>query len=186
MIKSINDLLYFVKEDATRNGIKNCGWYIAGRIYGKENAFCFDYLLLLRLCEYFYNKHNVFAKLIFHLINIRRNRLSVRLKIQIPLNCCGYGVRILHVCGGGGIMLNANKIGNYCAFNAGVLLGNKDQYDARPSLGDYVVFAPGSKAIGRVFIGNNVLVATNAVVTKDVPDNTIVGGIPAKIIKFKN
>lgn len=34
-----------------------------------------------------------------------------------------------------------------------------------------------------VTIGENAIVAAGAVVSKDVPDNTIVGGIPAKIIK---
>ena len=34
-----------------------------------------------------------------------------------------------------------------------------------------------------VTIGNNVVVASGAVVTKDVPDNVVVGGNPAKIIK---
>jgi acetyltransferase-like isoleucine patch superfamily enzyme len=34
-----------------------------------------------------------------------------------------------------------------------------------------------------VTIGENAVVATGAVVSKDVPDNTVVGGIPAKIIK---
>ncbi|WP_308556077.1 sugar O-acetyltransferase [uncultured Lactobacillus sp.] len=37
--------------------------------------------------------------------------------------------------------------------------------------------------IGGVHIGNNVIVAAGAVVTKDVPDNTIVGGVPAKVIR---
>lgn len=37
--------------------------------------------------------------------------------------------------------------------------------------------------IGGVHIGNNVVVAAGAVVTKDVPDNTIVGGVPAKTIR---
>ena len=32
-------------------------------------------------------------------------------------------------------------------------------------------------------IGNNVVVAAGAVVTKDVPDNCVVGGVPARIIK---
>lgn len=35
-------------------------------------------------------------------------------------------------------------------------------------------------------IGNNVTVAPNAVVTHDIPDNCIVAGIPAKIIKYKS
>ena len=52
-------------------------------------------------------------------------------------------------------------------------------------MGDFVAFGPGAKAFGKIKIGNNVFVAPNAVVTKDIPDNVIVGGIPAKIIKEK-
>jgi len=37
--------------------------------------------------------------------------------------------------------------------------------------------------IAGVHIGNNVIVAAGAVVVKDVPDNSIVGGVPAKFIK---
>ena len=82
-------------------------------------------------------------------------------------------------------MLNIKKCGNYCGFNAGVLLGNIDSQDNRPILGDYVAFGSGAKAFGKISIGNNVFVAPNAVVTKDVPDNVIVGGIPATILKIK-
>lgn len=41
------------------------------------------------------------------------------------------------------------------------------------------------KNSGGVIIGDNVTIAPNAVVVKDVPDNCIVAGVPAKIIKFK-
>ncbi len=44
-------------------------------------------------------------------------------------------------------------------------------------IGGNVTILPG------VTIGNNVVVAAGAVVTKDVPDNTLVGGVPAKKIK---
>ena len=37
----------------------------------------------------------------------------------------------------------------------------------------------------QVKVGNNVTIAPNAVVTHDVPDNCVVAGIPAKIIKYK-
>ena len=44
-------------------------------------------------------------------------------------------------------------------------------------IGGNVTILPG------VTIGNNVVVAAGAVVTKDVPANTLVGGVPAKVIK---
>ena len=44
-------------------------------------------------------------------------------------------------------------------------------------LGDKVAILSG------VHIGNNVIIGTNSVVTKDIPDNCIAAGVPAKIVK---
>ena len=41
----------------------------------------------------------------------------------------------------------------------------------------------GATILPGVTVGENSIVAAGAVVTKDVPDNTIVGGVPAKWIK---
>ena len=143
------------------------------------------YLKTLRICEYHTNNSGPFHKLLSIFYDIKRQRLGGKYSIQIPLNRCGYGLRIMHLSGGGGILLNANKIGNYCGFNSGVVLGNKNSVDARPLLGDNVAFGPGAKAFGNISIGDNVFVAPNAVVTKDIPSDCIVGGIPARIIKNK-
>lgn len=85
----------------------------------------------------------------------------------------------------GGILLNVKKVGNYCGFNAGVLIGKANNSNEKPVIGDYVAFGPGAKAFGNITIGDNVFVAPNAVVTKDVLPNKIVGGVPAKVIKDK-
>ena len=37
--------------------------------------------------------------------------------------------------------------------------------------------------MGKIFIGDNVIIAPNSVVQKNIPSNVIVGGIPAKVIK---
>lgn len=41
------------------------------------------------------------------------------------------------------------------------------------------------RLLGEVHIGNHVFIAPNAVVTKDVFDNAIVGVVPTKILKIK-
>jgi len=57
------------------------------------------------------------------------------------------------------------------------------EYGIPVTIGDHVWI--GGRAIINpgVTIGNNVVIASGAVVTKDVPDNVVVGGNPAKIIK---
>ena len=46
-------------------------------------------------------------------------------------------------------------------------------------IGMRVIIMPGVK------IGNGVVIGAGAVVTKDVPDFAIVGGVPAKIIRYR-
>lgn len=52
-----------------------------------------------------------------------------------------------------------------------------------PKIGNNVYIAAGSRIIGNVTIGDDVVIGANSVVTKNVPSNCIVAGIPAKIIK---
>jgi serine O-acetyltransferase len=65
-----------------------------------------------------------------------------------------------------------------------VLLGNTNHSeDSKPTIGDNVGFGPGAKVLGNITIGDNCFVAANAVVVKDMPANSIIGGVPAKVIK---
>ena len=64
----------------------------------------------------------------------------------------------------------------YCVIQTGVAITQGPR-----SIGDNVYFGPGSKVIARPTIGNNVLVVANSVVMTDVPDNTTVIGVPARI-----
>lgn len=91
----------------------------------------------------------------------------------------GGGLFIQH---GFSTMITAEKIGENFWINQQVTLGYKDHTRA-PIIGDNVMVTCGAKVLGHITVGNNVVVGANAVVVKDVEDNVVVGGIPAKIIK---
>lgn len=91
----------------------------------------------------------------------------------------GGGLIVQH---GYGTIIAPRAIGKNCWVNQGVTIGYTNDTDC-PTLGDNVTVYAGAKILGDVHIGNNVIVAANAVVVKDVPDNCVVGGIPARIIK---
>lgn len=55
-----------------------------------------------------------------------------------------------------------------------------------PIVGDNCILCAGCKVIGGVKIGDGAIVGANAVVTKDVPKNAVVAGIPAKIVSTDN
>lgn len=52
-------------------------------------------------------------------------------------------------------------------------------------IGNDVWIGYGAKILGGVTIGNGAIIAMGAVVTKDVPPYAIVGGVPAKIIRYR-
>lgn len=113
-------------------------------------------------------------------------RLGSRYNIRLPINVCDYGITLYHLAGGGGRMVNAKEVGEYCKLQTEVLPGNAHHSeDEKPIIGDYVEFGPGAKVLGKNNVGNNVFILANAVVVNDIPDYAVVGGVPAKLIKFK-
>lgn len=56
-------------------------------------------------------------------------------------------------------------------------------YPAPIFIGKNVWIGANATVVAGVTIGDNAVVAAGAVVTKDVPENTVVGGVPARIIK---
>lgn len=74
------------------------------------------------------------------------------------------------------------ELGANCWINQQVTIGYKDK-TGRPKIGDNVRITAGAKVLGDIKIGNNVTVGANAVVVKDVPDDCVVVGIPAYILK---
>lgn len=52
----------------------------------------------------------------------------------------------------------------------------------RVKIGNHVMVGASSTILPNVRIGNNVIIGTGSVVTKDIPDNVVCAGNPAKII----
>lgn len=90
------------------------------------------------------------------------------------------------------------KLGNHVDITAGVQFLNHEgalwclrgidsvyeKYDCflPITVGDNVLIGVNSLIMPGVHIGNNVIIAAHSVVTKDIPDNTVVAGLPAKSI----
>lgn len=84
--------------------------------------------------------------------------------------------------------LNANSIGCNFTCRQNTTIGNKsdDKPNERPTIGDNVTLGANVVIIGNVRIGNNVIIGAGSVVVKDVPDNAVVVGNPARIIKYNS
>ena len=79
----------------------------------------------------------------------------------------GNNVTIYHMATLGGISPSINS-------------HNQRQVKRHPTLNDCVVVGSGAQILGPVIIGANAKIGSNAVVTKDVPENAVMVGIPAK------
>ena len=79
----------------------------------------------------------------------------------------GNNVTIYHMATLGGIAPSINS-------------NDQRQVKRHPTLSDCVVIGSGAQILGPVMIGANAKIGANAVVTKDVPENAVMVGIPAK------
>lgn len=93
----------------------------------------------------------------------------------------GKGVLIAHPYA---TVINAESIGDHFSCIHCTTLGETSK--GRPVLGNNVSLGANVTIIGSVHVGNNVIVGAGSVVVKDVPDNCIVAGNPARIIRFLN
>lgn len=128
---------------------------------------------------------------------------------------CGIALRVNGVCSFSGHEYVGNycnfngmvvyssgivKIGDY--FHSGekcVIMGQNHNYDSGDAIPydnsfvskdviikDFVWLGYGVTIVGGVTIGEGAVVGAGAVVTKDVPDYAVVGGNPARILKYRN
>ena len=188
MIKSKQELRFYLKEDAKANFMEGVPFwkYCLKLLSGSESAHVYKYLKCLRYCEYHNNNKGFLHFTLYNIYKIRLHRLGFKYNLRIPINVCGYGLSLYHFAGGGGCLVNAKNVGNYCHLQTGVLLGNSHHSEEnKPKIGNNVEFGPGAKVLGHVEIGDNVFILANSVVTKNIPANTIAGGIPARVIKTK-
>ena len=83
----------------------------------------------------------------------------------------------------GGIVISGfARFGDDCRIRNGVVVGLARTDDpCAPVIGNNVDIGAGAKVLGRIRVGNNVLIGANAVVTRDVPDNSIAVGVPAVV-----
>lgn len=133
---------------------------------------------------YLYRKTSIYKKNTIRgsVYRLLKRHYGLLYGIQIPPTTnIGKGLFIGHV---GNIIINPNSvIGNNCNIAQGVTIGEENRGKKRgtPIIGNEVWIGANSVIVGKIKIGNNVLIAPNCFINFDVPDNSIVVGARCSI-----
>jgi serine O-acetyltransferase len=102
-------------------------------------------------------------------------------QVSLLIDCpeIGPGLYFEH---GFSTVVTAERIGRDCWINQQVTIGYGGDHK-RPVLGDGVGIRAGAIVIGGVTVGSGGHVGAGAVVTRDVPPNTYVAGVPARVLR---
>jgi serine O-acetyltransferase len=134
---------------------------------------------------YVYRKANGYKRRSFRWLFYKflHRRYFYKYGFQIPLSTrIGKGLYITHF---GNVVLHEDAtLGDNCDLAHGITVGTtyRGQRKGCPTIGNKVWIGTGAVVVGKVTIGNNVLIAPNSYVNFDVPSNSIVLGNPGKII----
>lgn len=140
------------------------------------------YLYIFRKAQK-YHKKTVLG--IFWKFVLRHYQIKYGFQIY-PETQIGEGLYLGHW---GALVINPKaKIGKNCNIAQGVTIGqqNRGKNEGYPVIGDEVWIGTNAVIVGNITIGNNVLIAPNAYVNFDVPENSMVMGNPGKIYPSEN
>lgn len=175
---TLKDCIFYISEDLSMFPKKKWG----GVKYFLSNA-SFKLTFWFRIGAYLRQKKGIVFKLLYCIVFLIHKHNQYLTGIQIRLETkVGGGLRFQHFSG---IVINEGAIiGHHCLIFHGVTIGLASS--GIPRIGNNVILSSGCKVIGGVKIGNNVIIGANAVVTHDIPDNSIAVGIPAKVIAYNS
>jgi serine O-acetyltransferase len=154
------------------------------RIYDKEfSRQGFWVMVAYRFGRWRYTIRTRFLRMPFSFV-YRVLKLVSQILTGIDLPCevtIGKRFRIEHF---GGIIVSGDTvIGDDVILRHGVTIGMKRIGEpGSPVIGNRVEIGAGAKILGRIHIGDDVLIGANAVVVRDVPAGHIAVGIPARIL----
>lgn len=99
-----------------------------------------------------------------------------------PAAKIGKGIMFDHATGI--VVGETASIGDMSSLLHGVTLGGsgKERGDRHPKVGKCVLIGAGAKILGNITVGDCARVAAGSVVLKDVPVNTTVAGVPARVV----
>ncbi|EIY16485.1 hypothetical protein HMPREF1062_06319 [Bacteroides cellulosilyticus CL02T12C19] len=181
MIITKADLIEYLKADF---GVQEMKYPLLSRLTLGENYAMFSYIKNLRYLEYYINKKQKLWDKVFYYYHLMKHRKKcLKYQINISPNTIGKGLLLMHP---GFRRIGAYmKIGDYCTVLPMVLIGKKSPLSDTSCcvIGNHCYIGTGAIIMEPVTIGNNVIIAAGAVVTKDIPDNVVVAGNPAKVIK---
>lgn len=182
MIQSKDDLRTYLKADQESYGKSNklfIKW-----ITRSDEYYIRAFMVALRHYEYYLNKKRNVLDIIpyfFWWWNYRRLKLNSGLYIYPNIVEAGF----FPVHAGFRRFGKYVHIGKNCTVLPMVLIGKKNPGPCHIEIGDNCYINTGVTILGPITIGNNVTIGAGAVVNKDVPDNAIVAGVPAKVIMIK-
>lgn len=109
--------------------------------------------------------------------------------VRITMDCCIWAEQNSKIIFGNDVLVGPGVkmfCGNHGTALNGIPMSFQERKEADITIGNDVWIGANSVITSGVSIGNGAIVAAGSVVTKNVPENTIVGGVPAKIIKTRN